>query len=57
MNSETEQLANALRAMLEAYCGDVGLTREDCRVAEKQATHALASIEEAALGRHEAKRE
>jgi hypothetical protein len=56
MNSETEQLANALRAILDAYCGDAGLTPEDCRVAERQANQALASIEEAALGRRKAKR-
>ena len=43
-----EALTAALRAMLGAYCGQDGRTREDCEAAEQQAREALASIEEAA---------
>jgi hypothetical protein len=41
----TEPLAAALRAMLGAYCGQDGRTREDCEAAEQQAREALARIE------------
>ena len=40
-----EQLANALRAMLGAYCGEEGRTREACQEAETLAREALAAIE------------
>ena len=40
-----EQLETALRAMLGAYCGDDGQTREACQAAERQAREALAAIE------------
>ena len=45
MSTTREQLANALRAMLGAYCGDEGQTREACEAAERQAREALAAIE------------
>jgi hypothetical protein len=44
---QRETLATALRAMLGAYCGQDGQTREDCEAAEQQAREALARIEEA----------
>lgn len=47
MTTHTETLTAALRAMLGAYCGQDGQTREDCQAAEQQAREALASIEEA----------
>ena len=40
-----EQLANALRAMLGAYCGEDGDTPEACQAAERQAREALAEAE------------
>ena len=40
-----EQLATALRAMLGAYCGEDGQTREDCQAAEAMTREALAAIE------------
>lgn len=40
-----EQLANALRAMLGAYCGEEGDTPEACDAAERQAREALAQAE------------
>jgi|688.fasta_scaffold13636_12 hypothetical protein len=45
--THTETLAAALRALLGAYCGQEGRTREDCKAAEQQAREALARIEEA----------
>lgn len=45
MSTTREQLANALRAMLGAYCGDEGQTREACQAAERQAREALAEAE------------
>jgi len=45
MSTTREQLANALRAMLGAYCGEDGQTREACQAAERQAREALAAIE------------
>ena len=39
-----EQLATALRAMLGAFCGDDGQTREACQAAELQAREALATV-------------
>ena len=40
MSATREQLVNALRAMLGAYCGEDGQTREAC-----QAREALADAE------------
>jgi hypothetical protein len=40
-----DQLETALRAMLGAYCGEDGETREDCQAAEAMAREALAAIE------------
>ena len=40
-----DQLATALRAMLGAYCGEDGETREDCQAAEAMAREALAQAE------------
>lgn len=45
MTTTREQLADALRAMLGAYCGDAGDTPEKCQAAERQAREALAAIE------------
>lgn len=41
-----EQLANALRAMLGAYCGEDGITPEACQAAEESARAALKAAEE-----------
>lgn len=46
MTTDTrEQLTAALRAMLGAYCGEDGQTREACQAAERQAREALAAAE------------
>jgi len=45
MSTTREQLANALRAMLGAYCGEDGDTPEACEAAERQAREALAQAE------------
>ena len=43
--NDREQLATALRAMLGAYCGEEGRTREACQEAETLAREALAQAE------------
>ena len=45
MSTEHAQLVSALRAMLGAYCGEEGRTREACQEAETLAREALAAIE------------
>lgn len=45
MSTEHAQLVSALRAMLGAYCGEDGQTREACQAAEAMAREALAAIE------------